>query len=303
MAANNTPLVPGTNPTGAPGYGSSGFVPGAGTSSGQNPLLLPPNLPASAPQANPYDTTTIPTFGANAGTGYSPTSLLPPGSSSPSSNPISGLPGLTSGQQGRTLGELQTLYGEGLGALMYQFLQSGAGFNQGAINNLFAALGPGIERGTESLVNQFSTSGNRFGSGAQIGTADYLSQVQLNEGQLETQMYESAISNYLNTLTGVTSQNLQLKEFNEAQPGAFDDIVSLIGAINPFGSHTGGPPQQPPVNVPPIAPAGSNTSIPELPSDYTPIEAIGTPQNLSLFDTTASLTGGGSYDSAGIPMI
>lgn len=260
MANNSMSLLPGSNPTGGPAYGNEGFVPGAGTSSGSNPMLLPPNLPTSAPKSNPYGTSVVPgtpVFGANSGP-YSTTNLA--GSGPGGTNPVSGTGDITGRQQGRTLGELQTMYGEGLGALMYQFLQSGAGFNQAAINNLFAALQPGINRGEEDLMNQFSTSGNRFGSGAQIGLGDYLSQVNLNEGQLETQMYEQSIQNYMNVLNGVSTQNLQLKEFNMAQPGAFDDIISLLGALKP-GSPAQ-PPAQPAANVPGISTGSGPSYIP-----------------------------------------
>lgn len=125
--------------------------------------------------------------------------------------------------------ELGNTYGNGVAAAIMSFLQGGAGFNQNAINNLFAALQPGIERGTESLMEQFSTSGNRFGSGAQIGLADYLSQVQLNEGQLETQMYEKSVTDSLNTLMGI-SKGTETTLANS--PGIMDTLTSLLPTIS-----------------------------------------------------------------------
>lgn len=224
-------MLPGApNPT-----GTSVSVPtGKSTTSGGNPLLYNPyGTSTSAPTAmNPISAGfpaapvpggPAPTFGANTGGGYQSGSLLGP----PGTNPISGTGNITGRQQGRSIGELQSQYGEGLGALMYQFLQGGAGFNQQAINNLFAALQPGIERGEEDLMSQFSASGNRFSSGAQIGLADYLSQVQLNEGQLETQMYEQSLTDYMNTLMGVSSASLQQKL---ASPGFFDYFSTILGA-------------------------------------------------------------------------
>jgi hypothetical protein len=129
---------------------------------------------------------------------------------------------------------LQKTYGAGTAHAILDFLTSGAGFNQDAINNLFAALQPGIERGTESLMTQFSTSGNRFGSGAQIGLGDYLSQVNLNEGQLETQMYEQATSNYLSTLLGTGGANAQ-RIANS--PSTMDQILA---GLNLGGAAAGG---------------------------------------------------------------
>jgi hypothetical protein len=118
---------------------------------------------------------------------------------------------------------LKKTYGDGTAHALLDFLTSGAGFNQDAINNLFAAMQPQIERGTESLINQFSTTGNRFGSGAQIGLGDYLSQVNLNEGQLESQMYEQAIQNYLSVLMPTAGANAQTKANS---PSTLDSVLS-----------------------------------------------------------------------------
>lgn len=239
MADNSMSLLPGANPTGGPRIGE-GFVPGAGTSSGSNPMLLPPNLPASAPASNPYGTSVVPSFGANSG-GYSTTPLTTPGTapgatnaSTAAASPIGGASLMSPTDISRMYSDLKKTYGDGVAHSILDFLTTGAGFNQDAINNLFAALGPGIERGTESLMEQFSTSGNRFSSGAQIGLADFLSQVNLNEGQLETQMYEQSTQNYINTLLGVGGTNAQRKANS---PSLLDTIGSVLGI---GGSAAGG---------------------------------------------------------------
>jgi hypothetical protein len=236
---NWSTLLPGRNPTGSTGTGVSS-VPSTGSSSGQNPVLPPTNLPAGAPASNPYAPgSAVPTFGANSGGGYSPTSLLPP-SGTPGGTPLGGsfgnLTGAIGGFGNLSLSSQQSLakglaktYGAGTAQAIMDFLAGGAGFNQDAINNLFAALQPGIERGTESLAEQFSTSGNRFGSGAQIGIADYLSQVQLNEGQLETQMYEQSISNYINTLMGAADKNAGRIA---SSPSFMDTLSGLLPIIS-----------------------------------------------------------------------
>jgi hypothetical protein len=123
---------------------------------------------------------------------------------------------------------LRSSYGEGPAHEILNFLTSGAGFNQSAINNLFAAMQPQIERGTESLMNQFSTTGNRFGSGAQIGLGDYLSQVNLNEGQLETSMYEKSIGDYLNVLMGTSAQAAQTKANS---PSMWDNLSAALPLV------------------------------------------------------------------------
>jgi hypothetical protein len=128
---------------------------------------------------------------------------------------------------------LSKSYGEGPAHALLDFLTSGAGFNQDAINNLFAAMQPQIERGTEGIMNQFSATGNRFGSGAQIGLGDYLSQVNLNEGQIETQQYNNAIQNYLGVLMGTSGQAAQTKANS---PSVFDTLGSALN----LGSAAGG---------------------------------------------------------------
>lgn len=239
--SNWSSLLPGRNPTGSTGVGTAS-VPSTGSSSGQNPVLPPTNLPAGAPASNPYAPgSAVPTFGANAG-GYSPTSLVPGGGSTgllPGSGGGTGgtgtggspggiLSGMSPADIKRLHDELGNTYGNGVAAALMSFLQGGAGFNQSAINNLFASLQPGIERGTESLMEQFSTSGNRFGSGAQIGLADYLSQVQLNEGQLETQMYEKSVTDSINTLMGLAGGT---KETLANSPSTMDTLTSLLPTV------------------------------------------------------------------------
>jgi hypothetical protein len=221
-------MVPGgptpTNPTGnqvSLGHGSTtGLVPTA------NPSGTAPSNP------NPYSSGLPPTFGANTG-GYTPGSLTTPVPGQPTTNvgqaagsTIGGMNTMSPKDLSRMFDSLKKSYGDGPAHAILNFLTSGAGFNQQAVNNMLAALQPGIERGTESLMEQFSTSGNRFGSGAQIGLADYLSQVQLNEGQIQTQMYEQAINNYMNTLMGTASQSAQTKANS---PSIFDTIGGALG--------------------------------------------------------------------------
>jgi hypothetical protein len=209
-ASQYSPYVP-TNAT-----GTNVAVPGSTpSSSGSNPLLPSPGTSSSAPgSTNPltagFPTSSVPTFGAN---GPGPVSLTGP-PSLPATNagqaaqsPIGGMSTMSPTDISRMFDSLKKTYGDGTAHAILDFLTSGAGFNQEAINNLFAAMQPQIERGTESLENQFSLTGNRFGSGAEIGTADYLSQVNLNEGQLETQMYEQAINNYMSVLMGTAGAN------------------------------------------------------------------------------------------------
>jgi hypothetical protein len=246
MATNSLALLPGRNPAGSTVAGDYSISPAIGSTSGQNPILPPPNIPSGAPATNPYapgsvvptsGIGTAPAFGANSG-GYSPTNLAGPGAGTgapPGSTGIGGtLAGVTPGGWNDFLHELDKTYGEGTGSLIGSLFQSGFGFNQSAVNNLLAALQPGIERGTESLAEQFSASGNRFGSGAQIGIADYLSQVQLNEGQIETQMYEQSVQDMISTLMGVAGGN---EKRIASSPSTLDTILS---GLNLGGAAAGG---------------------------------------------------------------
>jgi hypothetical protein len=189
-------------------------------------------------------------FPANFG-GYSTTT--PGGGSSLVPNPVIGSTPGTVGNTGTATGfgfptdpkgqqqllnNLNQTYGHGMGTLLYNFLSSGAGFNQDAINNLIASLQPGFERNQEDLLSQFSAGGNRFSSGAQIGLGDLMSQEQLNVGQLETQMYEQALQNYMNILSG-TSQTAAKRV--SGSPGSGGLLQSLLqGSSGLFSSILGG---------------------------------------------------------------
>jgi hypothetical protein len=222
-----------TNPT-----GNQVSVGSSPSSSGQNALLPSSGTSTSAPSStNPltagFSSSTVPTFSAN---GPGATSLLgaPPTANTNVANAASSVVGginqMSPSDLSSMFNSLKKTYGDGAAHQIMDFLTSGAGFNQDAVNNLFAAMQPQIERGTESLMNQFSSTGNRFGSGAQIGLGDYLSQVNLNEGQMETNMYESAVTNYINTLMGTSSQTAQRIA---ATPSALDDTLAIAGTVIP----------------------------------------------------------------------
>jgi hypothetical protein len=208
------------------------------TNNGANNLLPAAGSSMTAPSStNPltagFSSGSVPTFGAN---GPGPTSLLT-GPTGPNTNvanaansPVGGISQMSPTDLSRMYDSLKKSYGDGTAHALMDFLTSGAGFNQDAVNNLFAAMQPQIERGTESLMNQFSATGNRFGSGAQIGLGDYLSQVNLNEGQLETNMYQNAIQNYLSVLMPTSAQAAQTKANS---PSTSD---SILGGLNLAGS-------------------------------------------------------------------
>lgn len=219
-----------------------------GSSKGANPLLpaMTPGGPSSTVNTNPYDivssstpgvrptamtspSATSPTFGANAGpypTGVPGATSTTGGAAGTPAQFGGFLSGMTSKDISRLFDSLKKTYGDGMAHMLLDFLQGGAGFNQQAINNLFASLQPGIERGEEDLMSQFSASGNRFGSGAQIGLGDFLSRVNLNEGELETQMYESALNNFIEVMMGTATKGA---DRIAASPTGLDSILAGIG--------------------------------------------------------------------------
>lgn len=240
MGTIANPALASLFPTAPGGYvptnttGNQVSIPGsAPTSSGANPLLPSSGTSMAAPtSANPltagFPSSSVPTFGAN---GPGPVSLTTPGAG-PTTNvgqaaasPIGGISTMSPHDLKDLYSSLSKSYGEGPAHALLDFLTGGAGFNQDAINNMFAAMQPQIERGTESLANQFSATGNRFGSGAQIGMADYLSQVNLNEGQIEAQQYNDAIQNYIGVLMGTSGQAAQTKANS---PSTSDSILSAL---------------------------------------------------------------------------
>ena len=201
---------------------------------GLNPLLPNVNLSTnSAGRTNAYDIvptarpagSTAPGFSANTGP-YSTTGGSPI-TGGPGGNAAGAITGsVDPAYWDKMYKDLRGTYGSGVAQAITQFLKGGAGYNQQAINNLLASLQPGIERGQEDIMSQFSVLGNRFGSGAQIGLGDYLSQVNLNEGQLVSQMYEQAVNNYIDVLMGTSSTQAQA---NMNKPSIFDTILGALG--------------------------------------------------------------------------
>src|SRR6267142_804247 len=237
-------LMGGMNPTGNQINITGGAVPGA--TGGANPFLpmSATSLSSSGPvSGNPFTGGAVPGApsvpGINAG-GYPSTGgnlLTPPSSvavpgqagnyqTTASQSPIGGMNLMSQKDLSRMFDSLKKTYGDGMAHMILDFLMTGAGFNKDAVNNLLASLQPGIERGQENLMEQFSVSGNRFGSGAQIGLADYLSQVNLNEGQLITQMYEKALDNYMNVMMGTAGKGA---ERIANSPSMWDSIMGDMG--------------------------------------------------------------------------
>jgi len=122
-------------------------------------------------------------------------------------------------------------FSSGIGGELANFLQSGAGFNPQVLQALFAAMQPQIQRGEADIMEQFSNMGLRSGSPAGVGLGDYLSQVNLNEGQIAAQMYEQSVQNYLSVL---------LAGKGNAPKSTFDNILAGLNTIANFTGKGGG---------------------------------------------------------------
>lgn len=117
-------------------------------------------------------------------------------------NLYSGAFGGGQNKQGIIKGLEKTGVPGGIAALLAEFLMSGAGFNPQVANALVAALQPQFQRGEESLIEQFSATGNRFGSPAAIGLGDYAAQTNLDVGKIFADLYEQSVQDYLGVLMG-----------------------------------------------------------------------------------------------------
>jgi hypothetical protein len=91
-------------------------------------------------------------------------------------------------------------FSAGDAALLFNFLQSGAGYNPQVAQALIASMQPGVQRKEADILEQFGNMGLRGSSSAQLAMGDFLAQEQLNEGQIFAQMYEQSVQNYMNVL-------------------------------------------------------------------------------------------------------
>jgi hypothetical protein len=214
--SNNAPLpIPGGfgNPTGAnPGFAGSG---------GKDALTFP----------------TMPMFGgAPKPIAQSTTSGLNAGPNAPSD-----FSGLSTGMKidpalaGNFQREFQRAYGKGTGDILYQMLTQGL-FNPQTASAFLNAQQPGIQRGQADILNAFGRTGNRFSSSAQLGLGDYMSQVNLNQGQLLASLFEQSQNQGLNLLEN-SMNTLHTEEANNG--GGWID--NLVGGLEIAGGLIGAP--------------------------------------------------------------
>jgi hypothetical protein len=209
MSTMASPLmIPGAvNPSGTQATFPAPFSGAPGTQfngTGTNPYM-PGMNPAQNP--NPYASGSggFSAYGFGApGGGTSGGGTVPTSPNIPGIN-IGNTGALNPSQTSALTSQLDKTYGKGMGALLQQFLSSGAGYNPQVLQQLFAQLQPQFANQQQNLMQQFSASGNRFGSGAQTGYADLLGQQSLTEGDIASQLYERSVQNYMQILEGTSA--------------------------------------------------------------------------------------------------
>lgn len=125
--------------------------------------------------------------------------------------------------------DLSKIYGKGIGNALSQFLNSGAGFNQGVIQAQMNAAMPLEQRALAQMSNMFGSNGLASSSTAALAFGDFESQFQANLENMFAQEYQQSVQNYLNVLMGVKGD---AKE-NKAQGNSWLNMLTQGLSIIP----------------------------------------------------------------------
>lgn len=244
--------APGTGPTGIMtggpgnvGYGNSGnpnptitagnpYLLGT-TSAGSSGMstLEGSSVPgAAAPGAGPIDPAT--------GLPVSPSAGLPGTSMNPGGGPGTGnANGLDPRQSDRTLAELQKYYGEGMGSMLFNFLQSGGGFNSAltsqAVQAQNAAMQHQIQEGEQNLWAGMGNTGVSPNSSVwALETGDYMSNAVAQENAITAQEYFNMWNQSQNRMTDILGKVSDVNATGTANEAGL--MSWLTGATTAFGS-------------------------------------------------------------------
>jgi hypothetical protein len=200
--------IPNLNPTGVIGSGSGNVMPGqTGTAfSSFMPSGTSPGGPGNMGYGNSANPNPASTSGSTTAQPSTPTTTMNPGQPAPQPGAppgtVTGQNGQTSTssnnfnqtgrQQDRTLGELQTYYGEGMGSLIYQYLQSNGGYNsaitQQAVDSQVNAMGQQTQLGANNLTSMLGAMGVN-GSGLTDSLTNYENTATTQENAITSQEY------------------------------------------------------------------------------------------------------------------
>jgi len=230
-----------TNPTGLQGGGStsagapvfnmtsgmptptSGFSPTSGLTGGNGPVGVP-----GAPGSFSAQT---------SGTGSGTQAIMTGAgqSASPSTNPVTGENNQTSTgtqtqrQQDRTLGELQSYYGEGMGSYIYNLMQSG-GMNTNLVNatdaQMIQAMQGQINQGSGNLNNLLGASGVSANSSSYgLANAQYQADATSQENSLIAQNYLKQYDIGQQLLSGVLGNAMDVNAKGTANQSNWMDYL------------------------------------------------------------------------------
>lgn len=209
-------------PTGSPGTINAGNAQNPTTPqppSTYNPFQVP--LPAGAPVMNPGG---APTSGT--------TVLGDNGQINPSNNSFN----QTDRQQTRTLEELQSQYGEGMGSLIFQYLQSGGGYNSALANQTVDATNKAmiqnIQLGMGNLSSTLGAQGiSPNSSTSALETSNFESNALTQMNAIDANIYNSmfeAGQNREESILQSTSKNAATTAANDAGQGVLGDLTQAL---------------------------------------------------------------------------
>ena len=214
-----------TMPTSMPGHpGQTGLPGNTGNTVPANYSFLP-SAPKQRTTSSGAGTTnsTIPTYTANNFSNAS------------ANNPFSSYTGFNLGLN--SADEMTKMYGP-LGTAMYYYLNNGAGYNPAVLNNLVNQIQPQVQEGLATLGSTASMTGNRFGSAYQIGSADYLSQVNQNELSMASNLYQQSQNTINSDMMGLLPGAGQYQSNKAGTTEAL--LASILPALTGYGNSSGG---------------------------------------------------------------
>ena len=204
-------LVPGANIGNPTGLDANGIGSGTG--------VTQPALPtATSADSTAMGSTTVPGLSFPANGGATATNLQ---NLNVAQN--LGFPSSDSSLQG----ELNGLFGNGVGSTFYNFLNSGAGYNPEVAGALVNQMAPYEERARNAILESFGGSGNRYSSPAAIGLADFESSFALGQQGILADQYNRAVNNYQNLFSGI----LDTAHLEQANKTNTADILSGIAGF------------------------------------------------------------------------
>lgn len=186
--------------------------------------------------------TAMPSFNPTDAGMFAPTTSMTPGQGTDTNiNPF-GLIGGNAGQYyGQAAGfgnELGKIYSQGVGSELYDFLQSGGGYNsnltQQAVNSQIAAMQTQIQRGYGNLQSSLGQAGiSPNSSTAALETGDYMSQAVAQENAITGQEYFNMWNQSMQNETGILGDILGYSAQHKASQPTLMDYLG-------FGAQIGG---------------------------------------------------------------